>query len=767
MVPLTSRYRVTLLLLGLLFMLPVMTGARADTWMGWRGVEHGNHAAQAAGPLQWSPSHNVRWKTAIPGKGHSTPIVTEDRIYLTTSHRLPPGIPWRTIFGVLAVACGLCFFVYALRAAALESGDADSRRLVRLTGVMLLLFGFIFLLIYAEQIIDFDRTPERPWLAIALFGIFTLHLAGLFGKRRSRAPLLAGIGLLAFTGVLALLVPNRASTFSHLGDLQTILYLTFMALAALTGVLLLGRVLAVKSPAAGMSLRVAAFLGIAAAVAALLVASFGQYHSILDGVSSWIYYQPPLPTWIVFPGIALFLATALLQQRRYGSRAAGLSVVISAALFFVTAVFSVFGYALQHVLFISHLWGTPHWIPTPNNYGLWWPLPLGAVLGAALTAAGWRWAKGTEGLPAFVRWLAAPLLALFAAYALSPMPPLVARQVLALDRQTGKILWTSAPLVGPRGIVHPENSSATPTPVTDGERIYAFFGSAGVLCVDKQGRTVWTNRQPQFRSRMGVASSPILCDDKLIIDNESDAERYLYAFDCRTGAVAWRINRNKKIHNYAGNCRTPEVLTINGREQIVMWGFDDISGYDPADGHELWSHIIGPLGQSNNPVNSFISDGNALYLFGIAEVMKLDMAKLPTHDDPIVWWVKRQEQRKRGLPGRETLPYNTQCPTPILQHGLLFALTDDGLMYGMDPADGKMLWLNSLGQKSFSSPIAIGDRIYFSSMRGRTAVVSAERKFHRLASNTLDGGIYATLVPVDGQLLIRTEKYLYCIEEKE
>lgn len=769
MIPLMSLYRFTLLLLGVLsVMLLAMTGPHADEWTGWRGVERGNHAAQAAGPQQWSPSHNVRWKTAIPGKGHSTPIVTDGRIYLTTSHRLPAGIPWRTIFGVLAVACGLCFFVYGLRAVALESGgDADPQRLPRLTGVTLLLFGFLFLLLFSEQIIDFDRTPERPWLGIALFGIFTLHLAGLFAKRGSRAPLLAGLGLLAFTGVLALLVPQSTPIGSQPGNIQSVLYLAFMALAALTGVLNIGRYLAVKSPPTGMTLRVIAFLGIAAAFAALLAASIGQYRDILAGVSSWKYYEPPLPTWIVFPGIALFLATAMLQQRKYGSRAAGLSVIIGAALFLVTALFSVFGYLLQHVLFISHLWGTPRWIPSPNNFGLWWPLPLGAVLGMALTIAGWRRAKGTEGLPAFARWLAAPLLALFAAFALLPMPPLVARQVLALDRQTGKILWTSAPLVSPRGILHPDNSSATPTPVTDGERIYAFFGSAGVLCVDTQGRTVWTNRQPQFRSRMGVASSPILCDGKLIIDNESDAERYLYALDCRTGDVAWRIDRKKRIHNYAGNCRTPEILTMNGRQQIVVWGFDDISGYDPTDGRELWSHIIGPLGQSNNPVNSFISDGKALYLFGIAEVMKLDIAKLPTDEDPIVWWVKRQEQRKRGLPGRETLPYNTQCPTPILQHGLLFALTDDGLMYCMDPADGKMLWLNSLGQKSFSSPIAIGDRIYFSSMKGRTAVVRTERKFHRLAMNTLDSGIFATLVPVDGQLLIRTEKYIYCIEDKD
>ena len=767
----SPNHRATLLLLGLLLLLlPAMTGVRADEWTGWRGVEHAGHAARADGPLRWSPSGPFRWKTPLPGKGYSSPIVTEDRVYLTTSYRLPVGVPWRLIMGILAIAFGTCFLAFILRAVALASSEKPGAgRLVGLTGAGLLLLGFLFLLVYSEQVLDFDRTPERPWLAIALFGTFTLHLAGLFPRHGSRAPLLAGIGLLLFTGVLALLVPDKMLIRTQPGNVQSVFYLTFMALPALIGVLGIGRCLAAARPRAGAVLRAVAFIGIAGVLSALLAASFAQYRGILAGVSSWIYYEPPLPWWIVFPGAVQFLGTAFafVQQRGVGSRVACLTVVISGALFLATVIFAAFGYLVHHVLFISHLWGTPHWIATPNYYHLIWPLPLGAVLGAGLFLAIRARAKGATGVPAPARWLAVPLLAVFAGYALQPMPPLIGRRILALDRQTGEIAWTSDSMTGPRGIIHTDNSSATPTPVTDGTRIYAFFGSVGVLCVDRDGRTLWTNRQLPFTSRMGVASSPILCDGKLIIDNESDAERYLYALDCRTGAVIWRTARNKRIHNYAGNCRTPELLTIDGRKQIVMWGFEDISGYDPADGRELWSHIIGDLGQANNPVNSFVSDGKYLYLVGISEAMQLEIAKLPARESPIVWWVKRDEQRKRGLSGRKTLPYNTQCPTPILQNGLLFAMSDDGLYYCMDPVDGNMLWLNSLGQKSYSSPIAIGDRIYFSSTKGRTAVVRADRKFKRLATNTLDGGISATPAPVDGRLLVRTDKFLYCIDDKE
>lgn len=763
----SPNHRAAVLLLELLLLLlPAVTGVRADEWTGWRGVEHAGHAARAAGPLHWTPSGPFRWKTPIPGKGYSSPIVTEDRVYLTTSYRLPVGVPWRLLLGVLAIALGFCFLAFTLRALALASGETPGAgRLAGLIGVGLLLLGFLFLLVYGEQMLDFDRTPERPWLAIALFGTFTLHLAGLFPRRGSRAPLLAGIGLLLFTGVLALLVPDMMLIRTRPGNVQSIFYLAFMALPALAGVLGIGRYLAAKSPVAGLALRAVAFAGIAGVLAALLFASFAQYRGILAGVSSWIYYEPPLPLWIVFAGAGLYAATVLVRRKVPGSTG-NQAAVLGGTLFLATVIFTTFGYLVRHVLFVSHLWGTPHWIATPNYYHRIWPLPLGAVLGAGLFLVIRTRAQGETGVPAPARWLAAPLLAVFVGYALLPMPPLIGRRILALDRRTGKIAWTSASMTGQRGIIHTDNSSATPTPVTDGERIYAYFGTAGVLCVDRDGRTLWTNRQLPFTSRMGVASSPILCDGKLIIDNESDAERYLYALDCRTGAVVWRTARNKRIHNYAGNCRTPELLTINGRKQIVVWGFEDISGYDLADGRELWSHIIGDLGQANNPVNSFVSDGKYLYLIGISEAMKLEIAKLPTRESPIVWWVKRKEQQQQGLSPRETLPYNTQCPTPILQNGLLFAMSDDGAIYCMNPADGRILWRNSLGQKSYSSPIAIGDRIYISSTKGHTVVVSAERKFHRLASNTLDGGINATLAPVDGQLLVRTDKYLYCIEDE-
>jgi len=450
---------IVMVVIGLL----AMTGSRADEWTGFHGAERADHAAQTIGPLHWSPTNQIRWKVTIPGAGHSSPIVTEKSVYLTTGVALPVMLPWRTICGTLAVAFGLCFFVFGLSAVARESGGApDLRQLAGLAGIMLLLLGVLFLLIFGEQIIDFDRSPERPWLGMALFGIFTLHLTGQFPARQSRAPLLAGLGLLAYTGVLALQAPMPGLWRAWPYDVQSIFYLTFIALAALAGLLNLGRFLAPAHPRAGRLLRGVAFAGIAAAGVWLLLAAAGQAADILQDVSARPLNSPPFPWWIVLPGALAFVAATIARRRAGNTRPANLAVAISAALFLATLIFAGFGWAAWRVPFITHLWGTPHWIPTPILGGQYWSLALGITLAAIIAGVGFTRVNGMAGQPAFARLLSVPLVVLFAVYSLLPLPPLVARRIVAIDRAAGYITWASKALVSPRGEYVPEIVESSP-----------------------------------------------------------------------------------------------------------------------------------------------------------------------------------------------------------------------------------------------------------------------------------------------------------------
>ena len=300
--------------------------------------------------------------------------------------------------------------------------------------------------------------------------------------------------------------------------------------------------------------------------------------------------------------------------------------------------------------------------------------------------------------------------------------------------------------------MHSDNSAATPTPVTDGERIFAYFGSVGLLCTDTDGKVVWTAKELAFEARHGVASSPILCGEKVIVLSESDVGGYLAALDCETGRPLWKTNRGKKIHRYAGNCRTPAIKEINGRKTVVVWGHTDISGYDPLSGEELWSHEVGDFGKMNNPVASMVSDDKCLYLVGPRNTMALAMDRLATDRSPVVWEQKTSD--------------GAQCPSPVVKDGLLFAISDVGTAYCLDANTGEALWRERFRKQHYASPISIGDQVYFSDTSGLTIIVACDREYRKIAENDLDELTHASFAPLDGRLFIRTGENLYCVREQ-
>jgi hypothetical protein len=223
------------------------------------------------------------------------------------------------------------------------------------------------------------------------------------------------------------------------------------------------------------------------------------------------------------------------------------------------------------------------------------------------------------------------------------------------------------------------------------------------------------------------------------------------ALDSRTGNLLWRTARHKSIHRDAGNCRTPAVRTVGDHPTIVVWGYEDLSGYDPASGRELWSHQVGKFGEMNNPVCSLISDDKRFYLVGARMTLALASDKLPGKALPVEW--------------RSETSDGAQCASPVVVGGLLFAISDVGTAYCMDATTGETLWRQRLGKQHYASVVNIGDRIYYCNTRGLTTVVAAARQYRELAANGLGELTYASSAPVDGRLFIRTGKHLYCIAE--
>jgi hypothetical protein len=215
----------------------------------------------------------------------------------------------------------------------------------------------------------------------------------------------------------------------------------------------------------------------------------------------------------------------------------------------------------------------------------------------------------------------------------------------------------------------------------------------------------------------------------------------------------WRTERTEKVHSYAGNCRTPVVKLLDGRPTVVVWGQEDLTGYDPMTGLLLWTHALGSLGQGDNPVASMASDAHSFYVAGTQRAIALDRDELPAGDSKTV--VRWKSELNDGI----------QCASPVAGNGLLVGVSDGGTAFGLDAATGRELWYRDLGAQHYASPLADEKRLYFCSTEGRTSVLSFDRKGTILARNDLGEALFASPALVDGDLFLRTEGHLYCIRE--
>lgn len=720
-------------------------------------MERQGHSGSALAPLQWSTSEHVAWRTPIPGLGHSSPIVSGDTVYLTTAR-------WAGYLELARTLCGSALLLGLLLLIPLATafiargcgGEATVRRLLGLIGFSLLVALIGICILGGEEFFDFDRGPERAWFAVSLFGIFCLVLTAAYA--RPRASLFAGLALWAFTAFLACTLPDRATAFSagwH--SAGGAFYLGTLLLPALVGAWLLARSLQAVRPTTSAVLQwLVAGLALVTLVG-LTVIIAGQQAAVVAGVSLSRPYMPFLPWWAVTTLAGLLIVMLDWRSHVKVSRVAQWALVTVSVLLLCCGGMAVGELLCAHSQFLSYVVGTPHFIPLLSispSLGVVTPFIVFLVAGVPAfvlaVRAGLRKASAGElHLPTSARVLLVVLALLFAVYALYlPKGPFFQGSIVAVDRNSGAVQWVSGRIVGLRGALHKDNSCASPTPVTDGKRIYAYFGAAGVLCTDTHGNLQWQNTRLPFRTRWGAATSPILFDGKVIILSESDAGRYVAALDARTGREVWRAQRHQRIHNYTGNCRTPVVETIQGRPTLLVWGFEDLSGYDPTDGRELWSYKVGTFDEFNNPVCTLVSDRQAIYLLGLAGATKLVKDRLGSAN-PFAW--------------RQALKLGVQCSSPVLCGKLLFAASDDGALVCLDAASGQLIWRERLNRTHYASLIAAGSHIYASDITGRTTIFAAARQYHCLAQNDLNELLEASIAPVDGALYIRTKRWLYCV----
>jgi outer membrane protein assembly factor BamB len=320
--------------------------------------------------------------------------------------------------------------------------------------------------------------------------------------------------------------------------------------------------------------------------------------------------------------------------------------------------------------------------------------------------------------------------------------------VYCYHRKDGRTLWHTRLFGSAPTDLYPAGGMAVPTPATDGTHLYALFGTGDLVCLDFKGKPVWirslAEEYGQFRNRWGMAASPLLISDLLVIQVDHWGPSYLLGVDKKTGVNRWKTPRDASV-----NWSSPVAVHVKGETQIAVVGTYRAQGYDPKTGKELWTVTGTGFQCIPTPV---VTDDLLLAASGEGTLaIRLDGKKGDLTKTNIVW------RSKRGSPF---------VPSPVCFGGLFYLIDDKGFATCLKASTGKQVWRERMG-KSFLASLVAGDgKIYYPNLEGGVTVIKAGPKFEVLAKNELGEAIVAAPAIANGAIFIRGAKHLFCIGKR-
>jgi outer membrane protein assembly factor BamB len=339
--------------------------------------------------------------------------------------------------------------------------------------------------------------------------------------------------------------------------------------------------------------------------------------------------------------------------------------------------------------------------------------------------------------------------------------------VFCFDRDTGKArwhkrLWGTAPTV----FYYPKSGLAGPTPITDGKRLWAFFGTGDLFCFDLDGGLVWqrslADEYGPFENRFAATSSPLLFrapearrtesrdtgfSNTVILQCDHYGASYVLAVDADTGANRWKSDRPEAWLSWS----SPQLVAVGDRSELLISGSEKLDGYDPIDGRRLWT----VRGLQRECVPTPIAGAGIVFVesgpngdhFAVKPGGSGDVT-----DTHVVW------RNNRGT---------SFVPSPIV-YGPRYYLADDrGILSCLSTTDGELLWRKRLSGKFTASPVATDGKLFFTNEEGTTFVLNAEStEYEELSQNELGEDVYASPAVSQGRLFFRTTKHLICLGTK-
>jgi outer membrane protein assembly factor BamB len=332
----------------------------------------------------------------------------------------------------------------------------------------------------------------------------------------------------------------------------------------------------------------------------------------------------------------------------------------------------------------------------------------------------------------------------------------VTLKALCLNRARGTILWEVRLFdVDQPDPVHWLNSWATPTPVIEPGRLYCDFGTFGTVCLDAEtGTVIWKQRLP-LDHQVGPGSSPVLHQNRLILVRDGRDAQYVTALDTSTGQTVWRTSRpplKSSSNNLKKSFCSPLIFQSGSRLQMVVPGPQWVVSYDPLTGQEIWRARHG----EGFSIGASAVFGHGLVFFSTG-CFKAELCAIRADGEGDVTATHFAWRSLRQIP---------VMPSPVLVGNEIYWVSDDGMACCADARTGTLHWQERIGGAHLASPLAAAGRLYCVSQSGKTTVLKAAKEFDRLAENTIEGTVVATPAIVGPTLFLRTDTYLYCIQQR-
>ena len=324
------------------------------------------------------------------------------------------------------------------------------------------------------------------------------------------------------------------------------------------------------------------------------------------------------------------------------------------------------------------------------------------------------------------------------------------RSLLCFSKDKGKLLWQKSVSYKGEESSHRMNGWCTPTPATEGNRVVAFFGPAGMHCFDTDGKKIWELQLGDFPGSWGAAASPIIINGIVYQNCDSMGPSRLIAISLETGKIMWDTPRVEKPR---GGWSTPICIGVNNKKQLVVNGEYGVRGYDLSNGNELW--FCKGFNGRGSPVPFFgngllyVVNGKPGDLYAVSPNGLGDVT-----NSHLKWHAKRNGGR--------------DLPSPAMLNDLVLVTSMSGIVTCYDAKSGKTHWIDRLQGAFSGSPIVSDNYYYIQSESGTTYVIKPNKNNleviskNQLSSN-LEEIFRATLSPIDGKIYTRSNSKLYCI----